>query len=71
MKVLSTKEVTERTGASRSTIWRWEQCGSFPRRIQVGPHKVGWIESEINSWLESRPRGCLTEDRKRFNGARN
>lgn len=70
MKVLSIKEVTAMTGASRSTIWRWEQSGLFPRRIQIGPHKVGWIEGEVTSWLKSRPRGCLTaEYRTRFERA--
>jgi prophage regulatory protein len=48
-------EVKERTGLSRSTIWRLEGSGIFPRRRQLGGNSVGWVEAEIQEWLEGRP----------------
>jgi prophage regulatory protein len=39
---------------SRSSIWRWERDGLFPRRVQVGPRRVGWRESQVNQWIASR-----------------
>tara|TARA_R110002049_G_scaffold309186_1_gene518212 strand:+ start:27150 stop:27290 length:141 start_codon:yes stop_codon:yes gene_type:complete len=42
------------TGLSRTTIWRLEQTGDFPKRVQLSPNAVGWRESEINHWQSSR-----------------
>ncbi|OGT41399.1 MAG: AlpA family transcriptional regulator [Gammaproteobacteria bacterium RIFCSPHIGHO2_12_FULL_40_19] len=53
--VLRRKQVEARTGLSRSTIYTRIAEGTFPRPINlVGGRAVGWIESEINEWLESR-----------------
>ncbi|UZE95891.1 helix-turn-helix transcriptional regulator [Alkalimarinus alittae] len=52
--ILRFPEVKKRTSLSRSTIWRLEQSGSFPQRIQLSPNAVGWKESDIRQWLESR-----------------
>jgi prophage regulatory protein len=54
MRMLSTKHVMDLTGLSRVTIWRYEQAGIFPKRRQLGPRRVGWIESEVLNWMESR-----------------
>lgn len=56
MKVLTSGEVMNMTGLSRITIWRYEKANSFPKRRQLGTRRVGWIESEIRDWLESRPK---------------
>lgn len=48
-------EITRKTGLSLSTIYRLEQNGGFPRRRVLGPNSVGWLASEINDWLTSRP----------------
>jgi prophage regulatory protein len=48
-------ELSRKTGLSLSTIWRLEQDGVFPRRRALGPNSVGWLESEIDGWLISRP----------------
>jgi len=56
MKVLKAKEVMALTGLSRVTIWRYELVGLFPKRVQIGLRRVGWIETEIMDWIQSRPR---------------
>lgn len=52
-KVLRTKEVVKRVGLSRTTIWRREQAGDFPRRIPLGENSVGWLRSDIDEWLRN------------------
>jgi len=46
--------VEERTGFSRSTIWRYVKDGVFPRPISLGPNVTAWIESEIDAWMRQR-----------------
>ncbi|EMB4117870.1 AlpA family phage regulatory protein [Pseudomonas aeruginosa] len=54
-KYLSEKAVCDRVGVSRCTLWRWQQEGTFPKRRQIGPRRVAWLESELNTWFASRP----------------
>ncbi len=54
-RFLRTKEVLRRLGISRATLWRWERHGVIPPRRQLGPNAVGWLESTIDDFLESRP----------------
>lgn len=56
MKVLKLKDVVHLTGLSRVTVWRLEQKGEFPKKIALSPNRVGWIESEVLDWVNSRPR---------------
>ena len=54
MKFLRRSEVCDRTGLSYPTIWRYEQAGNFPARRSLGPNSVGWLEDEVDKWIESR-----------------
>ena len=47
-------ECEKMSGLSRTTRWRLEREGKFPKRRQISPNGVGWLLSEIQSWLESR-----------------
>ena len=53
--ILRQPEVIRRVGVHATTIFRWEQKGLFPRRVQLGPNSVGWREPEIAAWLANRP----------------
>ncbi len=54
-RIVSPKEARHVAGdKSRSTIWRWVRAGIFPRPLRVGPNSIGWLESEIEDWLEAR-----------------
>lgn len=55
MRVLGIQKVEERVGVTRSTIDRWEKAGRFPARRQLGEGAVGWLETEIDEWLQSLP----------------
>jgi prophage regulatory protein len=49
--ILRRKEVESRTGLSRSTIYHRIKEGTFPKQIKLGARSVGWLESEIESWI--------------------
>jgi prophage regulatory protein len=55
--------VRERTGLSRSTIWRLERQGEFPRHHRISPSVVAWVEEDVTSWIE-RKRGSVVGDRR-------
>jgi len=54
MRFLRIDEVIDKVGLSRPTIWRLERAGEFPRRRQLGRNSVGWVEDEIEQWMQSR-----------------
>lgn len=55
LSILRRKQVESRTGLSRSTIYARIAEGSFPRPIDLGGGRaVGWVEAEIEAWLQSR-----------------
>ena len=56
MRVLRIQEVEDRVGVTRSTIDRREKAGKFPARRQLGEGAVGWLETEIDEWLQSLPK---------------
>lgn len=59
LRLLRCREVERRTGLSRSSIWRLEHRGAFPKRIQVSVNVVAWVEDEVVAWLESRVHGVV------------
>jgi len=52
--LLSVAEVCRITSLSRTTVWRMERAGDFPRRRQLSPGRVAWLESEIQQWIAAR-----------------
>jgi prophage regulatory protein len=54
--IIRRKELCKITGVSMTTLWRWEREGSFPARIRLSTHSVGWRRSDIETWLETRPK---------------
>jgi prophage regulatory protein len=54
LKLLRTAAVRDRTGLSRSTIWRLEQQGAFPKRIRVSANIVAWTEDDVAEWIRRR-----------------
>jgi len=53
-RLLRFPTVRERTGLSRSTIWRLERRGEFPRHRRISPNAVGWMEQEVVAWILTR-----------------
>lgn len=54
MRILSKRQLKELVLYSPQHIARLEKAGQFPRRVQLGPNRVGWVEAEVLDWLEQR-----------------
>ena len=54
-RILRVPVVCERTGLSRTSLWRLTRRGDFPASRQLSPGTVGWLEHEVEAWLASRP----------------
>ncbi len=54
MKIIRLKDVIATTGLSRSTIYERMSMGEFPVSVNLGGNAVGWLESEVHTWIESR-----------------
>ena len=50
-RIIRLKTVLERTGLSRSTIYRKIAEGTFPSQVKISIHGAGWHESAINRWI--------------------
>lgn len=53
-RVLRLRDVEERTGLKRASIYRRGNAGTFPKPIRLGANSSGWIESEVEQWLAAR-----------------
>ena len=49
--ILRLPAVMARTGLSRSNIYLKISHRTFPKQINLGARAVGWLDSEIESWL--------------------
>lgn len=54
LSILRLPAVKARTGLSRSTIYLRISEGNFPEPISLGSRAVGWIEAEVNNWLNQK-----------------
>jgi len=54
MKILSKKALRALVLYSPQHIARLEKAGQFPKRVQLGQNRFGWVEQEVLDWLEER-----------------
>ncbi|MCG3884713.1 AlpA family transcriptional regulator [Photobacterium leiognathi] len=52
-KIIRLPEVIKMTGLSRSTIYLRMSKDDFPHTISLGERAVGWLESDVDQWLEA------------------
>ena len=53
-RVLRWPELQHKVGYSRSNIYYLIDQGHFPPPIKLGARAVGWLESEVNAWIQDR-----------------
>jgi prophage regulatory protein len=51
--MLRLSSVLERTGLSRSTLYRKIEQGTFPNQVRISERCVGWREHDIEQWLRN------------------
>jgi prophage regulatory protein len=55
IKLLIFRDLKERgIPFSYRHLYTLEETGKFPKRVKIGEKRVGWIESEIDTWLEAK-----------------
>ncbi len=54
--ILRLPDVINRTGLARSTIYLYVSKGLFPKPVKLGVRAVGWLDTEVENWIETRVR---------------
>ena len=49
---LSVYETCDFVGLSRSSLYRKEMRGEFPKKVLLSPMRKGYRKSDIDSWME-------------------
>ena len=53
-KIIRLPEVMDRTGLGRSTVYLMISNKLFPKPIPLSARSVGWIEKDIDNWIEQK-----------------
>ena len=60
------REVLQKVGFSRSTLYRLVGEGKFPRPVMLtGGKSVAWRDVEVQQWIDSRPYTCASQLKKK------
>ena len=54
VRLISRKEVIERTSLSAATIWRLIKRNEFPAAIKISKRRVAWDERQVELYIEAR-----------------
>ncbi len=63
-KILRLRGVLARTGMSRSMVYDLMVKKQFPAPINLGARAVGWVESEIDTWIVERVKASRSQSKK-------
>ena len=54
-RIIRQREVCNKLGLSKATIWAYVRTrDDFPKPIRLGANSVGWLESEIDAFIDAR-----------------
>ena len=54
MRIIKIKAVEDKTGRKKTQIYDDAAKGTFPKPIKTGLRSSGWVEEEIDRWIEAR-----------------
>lgn len=55
LHILRMKQLVERTGLSRATLYVLMSTDpTFPRKINLTARSIGFLESQVDAWIASR-----------------
>jgi len=55
-RIIRLPAVLDATGQGKSKVYQLIKEGKFPAPVRLGARNVGWIESEVQKWIEDLPR---------------
>ncbi len=50
-RILRLGAVLNRTGLTRSTLYRKIHTGTFPKQVRIATRCTGWRESAVSDWM--------------------
>jgi predicted DNA-binding transcriptional regulator AlpA len=50
--IITQSETARRLSVSKTTLWRLAKRKDFPRKVYITTKKIGFIESELDEWIE-------------------
>lgn len=53
-RILRLGEVMRKVGVGKTSIYEGVHKGTFPAPIKLGPRASGWLQSEVEAWLQER-----------------
>ena len=53
-RIVTRKELRLIVPYTPQHILRLEKQGNFPKRIQIGARRVGWLLADVETWLRQR-----------------
>ncbi len=59
--ILRLPDVKRSIGLSRITIYLRITQGTFPKPVSLGGRAVGWLEAEVQQWLQRRIEASRSE----------
>ena len=63
-RLLRLPAVVDRTGKNPTDIYEGMKEGTFPTSVPIGKRTVGWLEEEVEAWIEKRIAARDTAQRK-------
>ena len=51
-RILRLRTILAMLGISRSSLYKKISQGTFPTKIKLGPRAVGWLEADIDDWID-------------------
>jgi prophage regulatory protein len=58
MRFLRLHDVMNKTGLSRSSIYKQMSINNFPQQIKLGARIVAWHEAAVDTWISSKLEGA-------------
>ncbi len=55
LRILTMRQVCALTHYTPQHIYRLERAGAWPRRVRIGPNRVGWRLADVERWFAERP----------------
>lgn len=52
-RILRIGTVLQKTGLTRSTLYRKIQRGEFPKQIKLSERCAGWRQCEVSAWMSN------------------
>jgi prophage regulatory protein len=53
-RLIRLRAVEQKTGMSVAQLYRLMAENHFPRSVALGPNTRGWVEAEIDDWIQAR-----------------